>query len=163
MIEKRYDIVNETCNRLIQLLCLVGVKLEYFKYFIKDTKENKYLTISDTIDLLNELNDERMMYKTTIDKRIVELEEENEQLKIANAKWFDKSLQERQIRYSNANHKELTKKYLQLEEENEQLRQILKNIVGATDETYTKNKNIYKVTVVFDGEMYNQIRRCLNE
>ena len=116
MIEKRYDIVNETCNRLIQLLCLVGVKLEYFKYFIKDTKENKYLTISDTIDLLNELNDERMMYKTTIDKRIVELEEENEQL-----------------------------------------RQILKNIVGATDETYTKNKNIYKVTVVFDGEMYNQI------
>lgn len=122
MIEKRYDIVNETCNRLIQLLCLVGVKLEYFKYFIKDTKENKYLTISDTIDLLNELNDERMMYKTTIDKRIVELEEENEQL-----------------------------------------RQILKNIVGATDETYTKNKNIYKVTVVFDGEMYNQIRRCLNE
>lgn len=122
MIEKRYDIVNETCNRLIQLLCLVGVKLEYFKYFIKDTKENKYLTISDTIDLLNELNDERMMYKTTIDKRIVELEEENEQL-----------------------------------------RQILKDIVGATDETYTKNKNIYKVTVVFDGEMYNQIRRCLNE
>lgn len=122
MIEKRYDIVNETCKRLIQLLYLVGVKLEYFKYFIKDTKENKYLTISDTIDLLNELNDERMMYKTTIDKRIVELEEENEQL-----------------------------------------RQILKNIVGATDETYTKNKNIYKVTVVFDGEMYNQIRRCLNE
>ena len=33
------------------------------------------------VDLLNELNDERMMYKTTIDKRIVELEEENEQLK----------------------------------------------------------------------------------
>ena len=32
-------------------------------------------------DLLNELNDERMMYKITIDKRIVELEEENEQLK----------------------------------------------------------------------------------
>ena len=54
MSEKRYDIVNETCNRLVQLLCLVGVKLEYFKYFIKDTKENKYLTVSDTIDLLNE-------------------------------------------------------------------------------------------------------------
>ena len=122
MIEKRYDIVNETCNRLIQLLCLVGVKLEYFKYFIKDTKENKYLTISDTIDLLNELNDERMMYKTTIDKRIVELEEENEQL-----------------------------------------RQILKNIVGATDETYTKNTSMFKVTVVFDGKMYNQIRSCLYE
>ena len=50
-----------------------------------------------------------------------------------------------------------------LKEENDQLQQILKDIVGATDETYTKNKNIYKVTVVFDGKMYNQIRRCLNE
>ena len=50
------------------------------------------------------------------------LYEENEQLKIANAKWLDKSLQDRQIRYSNTNHKELTKKYLLLKEENEQLR-----------------------------------------
>ena len=67
MIEKRYDIVNETCNRLIQILCLVGVKLEYFKYFIKDTKENKYLTISDTIDLLNE-------QQTIIDKQELRLQ-----------------------------------------------------------------------------------------
>ena len=37
--------------------------------------------ILNVVDKLNELNDERMMYKTTIDKRIVELEEENEQLK----------------------------------------------------------------------------------
>ena len=36
--------------------------------------------ILNIVDKLNELNDERMMYKTTIDKRIVELEEENEQL-----------------------------------------------------------------------------------
>ena len=53
---------------------------------------------------------------------IARLKEENEQLKIANAKWLDKSLQDRQIRYSNTNHKELTKKYLLLKEENEQLR-----------------------------------------
>ena len=37
--------------------------------------------ILNIVDLLNELNDERMMYKTAIDKRIVELQEENEQLK----------------------------------------------------------------------------------
>ena len=48
-----------------------------------------------------------------------------------------------------------------LSEENEQLRQILKDIVGATDETYTKNTSMFKVTVVFDGEMYNQIKSCL--
>lgn len=36
--------------------------------------------ILNVIDMLNELNDERMMYKTTIDKRIIELEEENKVL-----------------------------------------------------------------------------------
>lgn len=37
--------------------------------------------ILNIVDKLNELNDERMMYRTTIDKRIVELEEENKQLR----------------------------------------------------------------------------------
>lgn len=50
-----------------------------------------------------------------------------------------------------------------LSEENEQLRQIIKDIVCATDETYTKNTSMFKVTVVFDGKMYNQIRSCLYE
>ena len=50
-----------------------------------------------------------------------------------------------------------------LKEENEQLRQIIKDIVCATDETYTKNTSMFKVTVVFDGKMYNQIRSCLYE
>ena len=40
--------------------------------------------ILNIVDMLNDLNDERMMYKTTIDKRIVELEDENEQLKERN-------------------------------------------------------------------------------
>ena len=61
------------------------------------------------------------MYNEAHLDRII-LKKENEQLKIANAKWLDKSLQDRQIRYSNTNHKELTKKYLLLKEENEQLR-----------------------------------------
>lgn len=77
-----------------------------------DTQTNKIYWqeyFDEIIDLLNELS------------------EENEQLKIANAKWFDKSLQDKQIRYSNANHKELTKKYLQLKEENEELRKELDN------------------------------------
>lgn len=50
-----------------------------------------------------------------------------------------------------------------LKEENEHLRQIIKDIVCATDETYTKNTSMFKVTVVFDGKMYNQIRSCLYE
>ena len=40
--------------------------------------------ILNIVDKLNELNDERMMYKTTIDKRIMELEEENKKLKHIN-------------------------------------------------------------------------------
>lgn len=52
-------------------------------------------------------------------------------------------------------------KIFRLDRENKQLRQILKDIVGATDETYTKNKNIYKVTVVFDNKRYREIRRYI--
>lgn len=49
----------------------------------------------------------------------------------------------------------------QLEEENEQLRQIMNDIVVATDETYTKNASVFKVTVVLDFEKYMEIRRCI--
>ena len=90
-----------------------GIKIlgkEPNEIFIKDKEKDYYIRTEDeVVDLLNELS------------------EENEQLKIANAKWFDKSLQDKQIRYSNANHKELTKKYLQLKEENEELRKELDN------------------------------------
>ena len=48
-----------------------------------------------------------------------------------------------------------------LYEENEQLREILKDIVVATDETYTKNTSMFKVTVVLDYEKYREIRRCI--
>ena len=75
---------------------------------VHDDAEHKHMNAEEIVDLLNSLS------------------EENEQLKIANAKWLDKSLQDRQIRYSNTNHKELTKKYLLLKEENEQLKSLLK-------------------------------------
>lgn len=48
-----------------------------------------------------------------------------------------------------------------LSKENEKLRQILKDIVVATDETYTKNTSMFKVTVVLDYEKYREIRRCI--
>ena len=48
-----------------------------------------------------------------------------------------------------------------LSEENEQLRQIMNDIVVATDETYTKNTSMFKVTVVLDFEKYMEIRRCI--
>lgn len=52
-------------------------KLEY----VQDNVTGEKITVSELEDLLNELNNKRMMYKTTIDKRIVELEEENEKLR----------------------------------------------------------------------------------
>lgn len=48
---------------------------------IRDTQNNETYDLRECCELLNELDDERMMYKTTIDKRIVELKEENEQLR----------------------------------------------------------------------------------
>ena len=49
----------------------------------------------------------------------------------------------------------------ELVEENEQLRQIMNDIVVATDETYAKNASVFKVTVVLDFEKYMEIRRCI--
>ena len=50
-----------------------------------------------------------------------------------------------------------------LNAENEQLRQILKDIVVATDETYTKNIYMFKITVLLNYEKYMEIKRCLND
>lgn len=72
--------------------------------------------ILNVIDMLNELNDERMIYKTTIDKRIVELEDENEQLK-EERNYFERKKCEYFNKY---NKKHLDN--IQLREENEQLR-----------------------------------------
>ena len=50
-----------------------------------------------------------------------------------------------------------------LSEENRQLKQILRDIVEVTDETYTKNTSICKVIAVFDYKKYLKIKECLNE
>ena len=117
----------------------------------KITDNGELITLGEVVDLLNEqqelieelqVSDEmgwkraerfekkcpkelhnKKMYIKRLEYKVQKFKEENEQLKIANARWLDKSLQDRQIRYSNTNHKELTKKYLQLQEENEQLKQ----------------------------------------
>ena len=101
-----------------------------------DSEKHCHMNQEKIIDLLNSLSDE------------------NEQLKYDNfmfkgvIKTFQKvAISERK----------------KLEKENERLRQILKDIVGATDETYMKNKSIYKVTVIFDNKGYLKIRECLNE
>ena len=57
--------------------------------------------------------------------------------------------------------RESRKAISKLQKKNEKLQQIMKDIVGATDETYTKNANIFKVTVVLDFEKYMEIRRCI--
>lgn len=78
------------------------------------------------------------------------LSEENEQLKQSNDRFADTVAKQVSL-------------LIELRKENEQLKQIIKDIVCATDETYTKNTSMFKVTVVFDGKMYNQIRSCLYE
>ena len=48
---------------------------------VKDSIENKiYANVFSICDLMNNINDKMMCYKTTIDKRIVELEENNNRL-----------------------------------------------------------------------------------
>lgn len=58
---------------------------------------------------------------------------------------------------------DMCRKLNELFEENEQLKQILKDIVEVTDETYTKNTSICKVIAVFDYKKYLKIKECLNE
>ena len=57
--------------------------------------------------------------------------------------------------------RESRKAISKLQKKNDKLQQIIKDIVGATDETYTKNASIFKVTVVLDFEKYMEIRRCI--
>ena len=57
--------------------------------------------------------------------------------------------------------RESRKAISKLQKENNQLQQIIKDIVMETDETYTKNMNIFKVTVILDFEKYMEIRRCI--
>ena len=83
--------------------------------------------ILNVIDMLNELNDERMIYKTTIDKRIVELEDENEQLK-EERNYFERKKCEYLNKY---NKKHLDN--IQLKEENEQLREIVNKLEEAIE------------------------------
>ena len=48
---------------------------------IKDSAENKiYANVHSICDLMNNINDKMMFCRTTIDKRIIELEEKNNQL-----------------------------------------------------------------------------------
>ena len=88
--------------------------------------------------------------KSDLLNKIQSLEKENEQLKQSNDRFADTVAKQVSL-------------LIELRKENEQLRQIIKDIVCATDETYTKNTSMFKVTVVFDGKMYNQIRSCLYE
>lgn len=75
MSEQRYKL--EENNQTNELILWEDVKI--LNVFKSSYDNRKHLSI--IVDKLNELNDERMMYKTTIDKRIAELEEENEKLR----------------------------------------------------------------------------------
>ena len=95
--------------------------------------------ILNIVDMLNDLNDERMMYKTTIDKRIVELEEENELMRQFITKGKRLSVKELM---ENTNENELLKKKIRgLEKENEQLK---KEYKIAIDEMVTDYKKLEK-------------------
>lgn len=73
---------------------------------IKDSIENKtYANVYSICDLMNTINDKMMFYRTTIDKRIVELEEENEKLR----RLFEKMKQPITINLTKEDEKELRK------------------------------------------------------
>lgn len=110
MSEQRYKL--EENNQTNELILWEDVKI--LNVFKSSYDNRKHLSI--IVDKLNELNDERMMYKTTIDKRIVELEEENEQLK-EERNYFERKKCEYFNKY---NKKHLDN--IQLKEENERLR-----------------------------------------
>jgi len=105
---------------------------------ITDTKET--YSYEDLDEIVHKLNEQQATIKQLeSDKAIAEdyaniFEKENVKLRIENKK---------------------------LKEENEQLRQIMNDIVVATDETYAKNASVFKVTVVLDFEKYMEIRRCI--
>ena len=106
-----------------------------------------------TCEVLNRLDLKLKTYNEQLGEQqatISALKEENEQLKQSNDRFADTVAKQVSL-------------LIELRKENEQLRQIIKDIVCATDETYTKNTSMFKVTVVFDGKMYNQIRSCLYE
>lgn len=116
-----------------------GVSIPVFSIYTEDGKELSSLQVLEIlngqqsiIDGLEKSFDDIVEWASEIakrnvllDERIGQLQIENEQLKIANARWLDKSVQDKQTQYSNTNYQELTTKYLQLKEENEQLRKEL--------------------------------------
>ena len=94
--------------------------------------------ILNTVDMLNKLNDERMMYRTTIDKRIVELEKDIDIYKYEEKKHSEsaRKLYEENEKLRNENERlrqlyevldKLDVKNKQLREKNEQLRKTEKN------------------------------------
>lgn len=123
---------------------LGGLKIGAYREIIDIETGNEYECVF-SCKVMNEQQDQIKGYEKIlmkISRRISEqqatiqfLQNENERLKNANVKWLDKSLQDKKIRYSNANHKELTKKYHQLEEENKQLKEKNEKLQWELDKT----------------------------
>lgn len=123
---------------------LGGLKIGAYREIIDIETGNEYECVF-SCKVMNEQQDQIKGYEKIlmkISRKISEqqatiqfLQNENERLKIANVKWLDKSLQDKKIRYSNANHKKLTKKYLQLEEENKKLKEKNEKLQWELDKT----------------------------
>ena len=89
------NMFNNLKNMIIVYDIMKGEKMINYKRFvpsvketkigeiqvIKDSVENKiYANVYSICDLMNNINDRMIFYRTTIDKRIVDLEEKNNQL-----------------------------------------------------------------------------------
>lgn len=121
---------------------------ELYCYVIQDNK--KRLTDKQVVDLLNE------------QQEFIEELQVSDEMGWKRAEKFEKKCP-KELHNKKMYIKRLEYKVQKFKEENEQLQQILKDIVAITDETYTKEDSIYKVTLVFDNEKYREIRKCLNE
>lgn len=97
--------------------------------------EKQFKLSSETVLQYQIMDNDTDLNESEVVDLLNKLYEENEQL---HCQIID--LQDKQIRYSNANHKELTTKYLQLKEENEQLHY---QIIDLQDKLCMSEKVIY--------------------
>ena len=147
------DVCDFNVSNVFQLLNSLADENEQLKFENETLKSNYQREIQSSIDFCNaysKTNGELLEKIEKLEKENEMLKEENEQLKQSNDRFADTVAKQVSL-------------LIELRKENEKLRQIIKDIVCATDETYTKNTSMFKVTVVFDGKMYNQIRSCLYE
>ena len=120
-------------------------------FFVFDNEKEERMT---ALEVTKQLNEQQSTISKQLDQ-IIELQDKYRILEFNHSRLEKRN----KAQYEKIGEQQAT--ISSLKEENEKLRQIMKDIVVATDETYAKNMSMFKVTVVLDFEKYNEIRRCI--